>query len=195
MLRVQTCLSTKQLVAGCEKLLQKVESSSISCNKIWKGCAFYRPKANLFCIKWRNSRVYRDPLVLLFTQRAREVWTWVVKHATSLLNSFYRNVAKQVVRFRCPFDRRFCRKKQKYFYDHVQYSITLHISINWSAQLNCSRILTMTLCVLTCRGFLQKYLSFLASCCGVEYRYSAKNKANCILYVSILLKNSKDETL
>ena len=59
MLRVQTCLSTKQLVAGCEKLLQKVESSSTFCNKSWT-CAFYRSKANLFCIKWRNSRVKRD---------------------------------------------------------------------------------------------------------------------------------------
>ena len=34
MLRVQTCLSTNQLVAGCGKLSQKVESSSTFCNKI-----------------------------------------------------------------------------------------------------------------------------------------------------------------
>ena len=37
---------------------------------------------------------------------ARQVWTWVVKRATSLLNSFYSNVAKQVTRFCCPFTMR-----------------------------------------------------------------------------------------
>ena len=31
---VQTCIVTKEVVAGCEKLLQKVESSSTFCNKI-----------------------------------------------------------------------------------------------------------------------------------------------------------------
>ena len=31
----QTCLATNQFVAGCEMFLQKVESSSIFCNKIW----------------------------------------------------------------------------------------------------------------------------------------------------------------
>ena len=30
---VQTCLATNQVVAGCENLLQKVESSSTFCNK------------------------------------------------------------------------------------------------------------------------------------------------------------------
>ena len=54
---VQTCLATKEVVAGCEKLLQKVESSSTFCNKICTCCAFYRFKANLFCNKWHPRLV------------------------------------------------------------------------------------------------------------------------------------------
>ena len=42
-------LATNQIVAGCENLLQKVESSSTFCISL--RCAFYRPKANLFCSK------------------------------------------------------------------------------------------------------------------------------------------------
>ena len=49
--QVQTCLATNQVVAGCEKFLQKVESSSTFCNKMFTRCAFYPPKANLFCNK------------------------------------------------------------------------------------------------------------------------------------------------
>ena len=49
------CLAAIKVVAGCGKLLEKLES-----NKICTCCAFYRPKANLFCSKWRNSRVWRD---------------------------------------------------------------------------------------------------------------------------------------
>ena len=37
-----------QVVAGCKTFLQKVESSSTSCNTICSFCAFYRPKANMF---------------------------------------------------------------------------------------------------------------------------------------------------
>ena len=47
----QTCLATNQLVAGCEKLLQKVGSSSTFCNKICTCGALYLHKANLFCSK------------------------------------------------------------------------------------------------------------------------------------------------
>ena len=50
MLRVQTCLSTKQLVAGCEKLLQKVESSSISCNKSEKVARFTGLRQTCFAL-------------------------------------------------------------------------------------------------------------------------------------------------
>ena len=39
----QTCLVTNQVVARCEKLLWKVESSSTFYNKICSCCAFYRP--------------------------------------------------------------------------------------------------------------------------------------------------------
>ena len=34
----QTSLETNQVVIGCEKLLQKVESISTFCNKIFKRC-------------------------------------------------------------------------------------------------------------------------------------------------------------
>ena len=45
----QTCLTKNQLIAGCEKLLQKVEStcSSTFCGKSCTSCTFYQPKANL----------------------------------------------------------------------------------------------------------------------------------------------------
>ena len=38
---VQTCLETNQVVAGCEKLLQNIESSSTFCNKICTYCVFF----------------------------------------------------------------------------------------------------------------------------------------------------------
>ena len=93
---VQTCLATNQVFAGCEKLLQKVESNSTFCNKICLCCAFYRPNANLFCSKLRNATVRRDSRTVLSNQKsvffllnlqlplfvARQIRTWVVKHAT-----------------------------------------------------------------------------------------------------------------
>ena len=36
------------MIAGCEKLLYKVESSSTFCNKICTNCAFYRTKETCF---------------------------------------------------------------------------------------------------------------------------------------------------
>lgn len=54
----QTCVATNQVVADCDKVLQKVESSSTFRNEICTYCAFYRSEANLFCNKWRYSRVY-----------------------------------------------------------------------------------------------------------------------------------------
>ena len=42
---VQTCLTTNQVFAGCEKLLQKVKSSSTLRNEIFTCYAFYRPRA------------------------------------------------------------------------------------------------------------------------------------------------------
>lgn len=44
----QTCLVTNQVVAVCEELLQKVESSGPFCNKICTCCTFYQPKTNSF---------------------------------------------------------------------------------------------------------------------------------------------------
>ena len=47
----QTCVATNQVVADCDKVLQKVESSSTFRNEICTYCAFYRSEANLFCNK------------------------------------------------------------------------------------------------------------------------------------------------
>ena len=101
----QTSPATNQVAARCERLFQKVESSYTFCNKLCTCCAFYRPKTNLFCKEWRNSRAWRDSRVRLsnqkseFTQLANQVWTWVVKGVTKLFNSFCGNVAKKVARF------------------------------------------------------------------------------------------------
>ena len=53
-----TCPATNHLVAG----------STFFCNKICTCCAFYRPKANLFCSKWPKSRAWRGSRVILFIQ-------------------------------------------------------------------------------------------------------------------------------
>jgi len=113
----QTCLATNQVVARCEKLLQKVESSSTFWNKICTCCAFYRPKANLFCNKWRNppciARLPRNFIQWNVSIHAtcnnlvccKTGLNVLLKRATFLFNSFCSNVAKQVARFCCPFYR------------------------------------------------------------------------------------------
>ena len=85
-IKSQTCLATNQVLAGCTNVLQKVQSSSTFCNKTCTSCAFYRPKEDLSCRKWRNTRVWRDSRLILshhksvFTQFAtswfvvRQVW-------------------------------------------------------------------------------------------------------------------------
>ena len=105
---VQTCLATTEVVAGCEKLLQKAESGFTFCNKICACCAFYRPKTNLFCSKWRNSRVWHDSRVTLSNLQQLDLLQdrfnpWPVKRATWFFHSFCSNVAKQVARFCYPF--------------------------------------------------------------------------------------------
>ena len=100
----QTCHATNQLSAGCEKLLHRVGRSSNICNKTCPSCTFYRPKANLFCSKWRkfclwhNSREILSNQGLLFTQPAT---TWFVA------GRFKRGCTKQVTRFCCSFFRSF----------------------------------------------------------------------------------------
>ena len=100
--------------SGCEKLVLIDEGSSTFCNKIWTRCAFHRPKANLFCNKWRNSHFWRDSRVLLSNQKSvfrqlatiwvvpRKGWTVVVKRAALLFPSFCSNVSKQAARFCWP---------------------------------------------------------------------------------------------
>ena len=114
---IQTCFATNHDVAGCERLFKKVESSSTFCNKIITCYAFYRPKANSVCSKWRNLRVWLHSRVILSSQRsvftqpaatwffARQILTWVVERATrfaTILRS-----SKQVARFCPPFYRSF----------------------------------------------------------------------------------------
>ena len=94
----QTCLATNNwIVAGWERFLQKEERSSTFCNKM-----FYRPKANLFCSKWRKSGEWRDFRITLSNQKAvftqlattwfaaKQVWTrhgwWNAQH--TFLNRF-----------------------------------------------------------------------------------------------------------
>ena len=65
-----SCLATTQVVAvvtGFENLFQKVASGSTFSDKICTCCAFYRPKANLFCSK---SRVWRDARVILLNRNS-----------------------------------------------------------------------------------------------------------------------------
>ena len=61
----QTRIATNHVVAGCVKLLHKVESGSSLCNNICISCAFYR------CSKWRHSRVLSDSYV-----RGRQFNSW-----------------------------------------------------------------------------------------------------------------------
>ena len=61
----QTRIATNHVVAGCVKLLHKVESGSSLCNNICICCAFYR------CSKWRHSRVLSDSYV-----RGRQFNSW-----------------------------------------------------------------------------------------------------------------------
>ena len=102
-------------------LLQKAQRSSPFWNKICICCAFYWPKANLFCSNWSNSYVWRDSRIFLSNHKlvfsllaaawfvTSQVWTLVVKRTTSLFNSFFSNVAKQVASFCCPVCRTFRR--------------------------------------------------------------------------------------
>ena len=94
--------------------MQKVESISTFWNKICTCCAFYQPKANLFCSKWQSdvtslygvtpayfyairSQYSRKLQQALFV--ARQVWVWVVKRVTSLFNTFCSNGHIFVARF------------------------------------------------------------------------------------------------
>ena len=107
---VQICIATIQVIAGCENLLRKAESSSTFFNKICTSCAFFGPKANLFatndvtppCVifnpnKSQYSRTLQKPGSL-----QDRFDSWEVKRATSPFNSFSSNAAKQVACLCCP---------------------------------------------------------------------------------------------
>ena len=55
--------------------------------KTFKFCAFYQPKANLFCRKWRKSGVKRDSGVILSNQKScvftQFATTWFVARQVS----------------------------------------------------------------------------------------------------------------
>ena len=84
---VQTCLAANEVAAGCENVLQKLESTFTFYNKIFTFCAFYQPKANLFCRKWRKSGVKRDSRVILSNQKSwlftQFATTWFVARQVS----------------------------------------------------------------------------------------------------------------
>ena len=66
--------AANQVVAGCEKLLQKVESSSTFCNKTCTCCVFYRPDcfaaSDVTPVYGVNSRVLLSNQKSVFTQLA-----------------------------------------------------------------------------------------------------------------------------
>ena len=106
------CNNFIYVVAGCENLFQKVESSSTFYNKICAYCPFYRTKVNLLYSEWRNSSVSRDFRVILsnsksvFTQLAttgfvaRQVWLFTGgKTRNIVIQLVLKEVAKQVARF------------------------------------------------------------------------------------------------
>ena len=57
--------------------MQKVKSSSTFFKKNRSCCVFYRPNANLFYSKRRNSRVRRDSRVILSNQNSVFAQTWL----------------------------------------------------------------------------------------------------------------------
>ena len=124
MLRVlpSTFTPENRVVAGCEKMVQKVASSSTFLQQNLYMLRVLPAQDKLrFWSKWHNFRLWRDSRVIssnqksVFTQFAttwlvaKQVWTWLVKLATSLFNSFCSNVPKQVARscLCCPFYRSF----------------------------------------------------------------------------------------
>ena len=93
-----------RLLKGCENLLEKVGSSSTFCNKICSCFAFYRLKANLFCRKWRNSRVWHDSRVTLSNQKSvftQLATTWFAARQVWFLRGTTRNIAIQLVLHIC----------------------------------------------------------------------------------------------
>ena len=54
-IKQKAVLQEQVLIAGCEKLLQKVESSSTFCNKNLYKLRLLPIQGNLFCSKGRNS--------------------------------------------------------------------------------------------------------------------------------------------
>ena len=97
-----SCSSSVPLAFSSRKQKVKFTGSSYStfCNKICTCRVFYRHKANLVCIKWRNSCACNDSRKILsnrnsiFTQIAttwfvaRQVWTWVIWCATSIWHTY-----------------------------------------------------------------------------------------------------------
>ena len=98
----------QSVVAGCEKLLLKVGSSSTFWNKISTCCAF-TAKATLFCRRWINSCVCRDSSLTLSNQRSvitQLVSTWSVccKRVEKRATSFAAMLQKSCT-FSSPFHR------------------------------------------------------------------------------------------
>ena len=121
----QTSLATNQVVLGCKKLLQNVESAwfyFLPQNLYILRVLRERHKANLIGSKWLNSRAWRNSRVIYPIRSqysrnlpllvARQVWPWVVKRATSLFNPFLSYVSKQVARFCSSFYGSFGKERE-----------------------------------------------------------------------------------
>ena len=98
----QTCLATNhksKVVAGCEQFLQKVKRESSSIYFLQQNLyinvsecfAFYRPKANLFCIKRRKaphvdvtpaSGLFRVAPSLWYKAKLSAIWKWFFVSST-----------------------------------------------------------------------------------------------------------------
>ena len=69
--RMKPPLQQIRFKQAAKKLLQKLDRSSTFCVKAVNVAGFnYRPKANLFCSKWRNSCVWRDSRVIWSSQES-----------------------------------------------------------------------------------------------------------------------------
>ena len=103
--------TTNESNLSCSKtgciVMQKVESSYTSCNRICSCCTFYRPKANLFCNKWRKSHVWRDSRVILSNQKVsiRATCNYLIccKIDSKTRSIFFQRVLQQCCKTGCTF--------------------------------------------------------------------------------------------
>ena len=115
---LQACLVTNQVVASCvnsdfwlDKLrgTRTIHRSYVTSRK--SSLPYAGKTFNMYRVCWksRTTHYFLQPLFATCSNPIcfRTGLVWVVKRATSLINSLCGNVAKQVARFRSPFYRTF----------------------------------------------------------------------------------------